>query len=81
MDKELVINVAKNTKSVFTLEEHSVIGGLGSAVMECLSEEYPCKVTRIGINDVFGESGPAGELIKKYGLDGQSVYEKVKASL
>ena len=81
LDKELVINVAKNTKSVFTLEEHSVIGGLGSAVMECLSEEYPCKVTRIGINDVFGESGPAGELIKKYGLDGQSVYEKVKASL
>ena len=81
LDKELVINVAKNTKSVFTLEEHSVIGGLGSAVMECLSEEYPCKVTRIGMNDVFGESGPAGELIKKYGLDGQSVYEKVKASL
>ena len=81
LDKELVINVAKNTKRVFTLEEHSVIGGLGSAVMECLSEEYPCKVTRIGINDVFGESGPAGELIKKYGLDGQSVYEKVKASL
>ena len=81
LDKELVINVAKNTKSVFTLEEHSGIGGLGSAVMECLSEEYPCKVTRIGINDVFGESGPAGELIKKYGLDGQSVYEKVKASL
>lgn len=81
LDKELVINAAKNTKSVFTLEEHSVIGGLGSAVMECLSEEYPCKVTRIGINDVFGESGPAGELIKKYGLDGQSVYEKVKASL
>lgn len=81
LDKELVISAAKNKKSVFTLEEHSIIGGLGSAVMECLSEEYPCKVTRIGINDVFGESGPAGELIKKYGLDGQSVYEKVKASL
>ena len=81
LDKELVIKTAKSVKSVFTLEEHSIIGGLGSAVMECLSEEYPCKVTRIGVNDVFGESGPAAELIKKYGLDGQSIYEKVKKSL
>ena len=81
LDKELVVKAAKSTKDVFTLEEHSIIGGLGSAVVECLSEEYPCKVTRIGINDVFGESGPAGELIKKYGLDGQSIYEKVKASI
>ena len=81
LDKELVVKAAKTTKAVFTLEEHSIIGGLGSAVVECLSEEYPCKVTRIGINDVFGESGPAGELIKKYGLDGQSIYEKVKASI
>ena len=81
LDKELVVKAAKATKAVFTLEEHSIIGGLGSAVVECLSEEYPCKVTRIGINDVFGESGPAGELIKKYGLDGQSIYEKVKASI
>lgn len=81
LDKELVVKAAKSTKAVFTLEEHSIIGGLGSAVVECLSEEYPCKVTRIGINDVFGESGPAGELIKKYGLDGQSIYEKVKASI
>ena len=81
LDKELVVKAAKSTKAVFTLEEHSIIGGLGSAVVECLAEEYPCKVTRIGINDVFGESGPAGELIKKYGLDGQSIYEKVKASI
>ena len=81
LDKELVVKAAKSTKAVFTLEEHSIIGGLGSAVVECLSEEYPCKVTRIGINDVFGESGPAGELIKKYGLDAQSIYEKVKASI
>ena len=81
LDKELVVKAAKETGKVYTLEEHSVIGGLGSAVMECLSEEYPCKVTRIGINDVFGESGPAGELIKKYGLDGQSIYEKVKSEM
>lgn len=81
LDKELVVKAAKENGKVYTLEEHSIIGGLGSAVMECLSEEYPCKVTRIGINDVFGESGPAGELIQKYGLDGKSIYEKVKTEL
>jgi len=81
LDKELVVAAAKATGKVVTVEEHSVIGGLGSAVAECLCDEYPCKVTRIGVNDVFGESGPAGELIKKYGLDGQSIYEKVKAVL
>jgi len=81
LDKELVVAAAKATGKVVTVEEHSIIGGLGSAVAECLCEEYPCKITRIGVNDVFGESGPAGELIKKYGLDGQSIYEKVKAAL
>ena len=81
LDKELVVSVAKATGKVFTVEEHSIIGGLGSAVAECLCEEYPCKVTRIGINDVFGESGPAGELIAKYGLDAKSIYEKVKAEM
>ena len=81
LDKELVVSVAKATNRVFTVEEHSIIGGLGSAVAECLCDEYPCKVTRIGVNDVFGESGPAGELIAKYGLDGKSIYEKVKAEM
>ena len=81
LDKELVVNVAKATNRVFTVEEHSIIGGLGSAVAECLCDEYPCKVTRIGVNDVFGESGPAGELIAKYGLDAKSIYEKVKAEM
>jgi len=81
LDKELVVSVAKATNKVFTVEEHSIIGGLGSAVAECLCDEYPCKVTRIGINDVFGESGPAGELIAKYGLDAKSIYEKVKAEM
>ncbi len=81
LDKELVVNVAKATNKVFTVEEHSIIGGLGSAVAECLCDEYPCKVTRIGVNDVFGESGPAGELIAKYGLDAKSIYEKVKAEM
>ena len=81
LDKELVVKVAKEIGKVYTIEEHSIIGGLGSAVMECLSEEYPTKVTRIGVNDVFGESGPAAELIAKYGLDAKSIDEKVKSDL
>ena len=79
LDKELVISAAKATGKVVTVEEHSVIGGLGSAICDVLSEEAPTKVMKIGVNDVFGESGPAVELIKKYGLDADSIYEKVKA--
>ena len=79
IDKELVVVAAKETRKVVTVEEHSVIGGLGSAICDVLSEEAPTKVLKIGVNDVFGESGPALELIKKYGLDADSIYEKVKA--
>ena len=79
IDKELIVSAAKETGKVVTVEEHSVIGGLGSAVCDVLSEEAPTKVLKIGINDVFGESGSALELIKKYGLDSDSIYEKVKA--
>ena len=78
LDKELVIEAAKATGKVVTVEEHSVIGGLGSAVADVLSENAPTRMMKIGVNDVYGESGPALELIKKYGLDGQSIYEKVK---
>lgn len=78
LDKTLVIASALKTKRVVTVEEHSVIGGLGSAVCDALSENAPTKVMKIGINDVFGESGPALELIKKYGLDAQSIFEKIK---
>ncbi len=78
IDEELVVAAAKKTGKVVTVEEHSVIGGLGSAVCDVLSEKAPTKVMKIGVNDVFGESGPALELIKRYGLDGQSIYEKVK---
>lgn len=81
IDEELVVAAAKETGKVVTIEEHSVIGGLGSAVCDVLSEKAPTKVMKIGINDVFGESGPALELIKKYGLDGDSIYQKVKAFL
>ena len=78
LDEELVIASAKKTGKVVTVEEHSVIGGLGSAVCDCLSENCPTKVMKIGVNDVFGESGPALELIAKYGLDTDSIYNKVK---
>ena len=78
IDRELVIASAKKTGKVVTAEEHSVIGGLGSAVAEVLSEEAPTKMLRIGVEDVFGESGPAKELVAKYGLDGAGIYEKVK---
>lgn len=81
LDRELIVKTAKNVKSIFTVEEHSIIGGLGTAVMECLSEEYPSKVTRIGINDEYGVSGPARELIVKYGLDGNSIYERIKKEM
>ena len=78
LDEELVMASAKKTGKVVVVEEHSVIGGLGSAVCDCLSEKLPTRVMKIGINDVFGESGPAVELVKKYGLDADSIYEKVK---
>lgn len=78
LDEELVLAAAKETGKVVTVEEHSVIGGLGSAVCDVLSEKCPTKVMKIGINDTFGESGPAVELVKKYGLDAESIYAKVK---
>ena len=79
IDKELVVASATKTGKVVTVEEHSVIGGLGSAVAEVLCEEAPTKMIRIGVNDTFGESGPATELIKKYELDAESICKKVKA--
>lgn len=79
LDEELILEAAKETGKVVTVEEHSVIGGLGSAVCEVLSEKLPTPVLKIGVMDVFGESGPAKELIKKYGLDAESIYAKVKA--
>ena len=81
LDEELIIAAAKETGKVVTVEEHSVIGGLGSAVCDCLSANAPTKVLKIGVNDVYGESGPAVELIKKYGLDGESIYKKIKENM
>lgn len=79
LDEELIVAAAKETGKVVTVEEHSVIGGLGSAVCDCLSQKAPTRVMKIGINDVFGESGPAAALLQKYGLDAQSIYQKVKS--
>lgn len=79
LDEELIIRAAQATGKVVTVEEHSVIGGLGSAVCDCLSANAPTKVLKIGVNDVYGESGPAAELIKKYELDGESIAKKVAA--
>lgn len=79
LDEEAVIKAAAKTGKIVTVEEHSVIGGLGSAVCDVVAEKAPARVMKIGINDVFGESGPAKELIKKYGLDAENIYEKVKA--
>ena len=78
IDEDLIARAAKTTGKIVTVEEHSVIGGLGSAVCDVLSEKAPTKVMKIGINDTFGESGPALELLKKYGLDTDGIYEKIK---
>ena len=78
LDKELVVAAAKETGKVVTVEEHSVIGGLGSAVCDTLAQKAPTQVMKIGMNDTFGESGSAVELLKKYKLDAESIYEKIK---
>ena len=81
LDEEAVIKAAEKIGKLVTVEEHSVIGGLGSAVCDVVAQKAPAKVLKIGINDVFGESGPAVQLIKKYGLDSESIYEKIKTFL
>ena len=81
LDEKLVLASAAKTGKVVTIEEHSVIGGLGSAVCDVLSEKQPTKVMKIGINDVYGESGPAVKLLEKYGLDAAGIYAKIKAWL
>ena len=78
LDEELIVAAAKETGKVVTVEEHSVIGGLGSAVCDALAEKCPVPVKEIGVQDVFGESGPAAALLAKYKLDGEGVYEQVK---
>lgn len=82
LDEEIILAAAKKTGRIFTVEEHSVIGGLGSAVAEVLADNgCSVKLTRIGMQDVFGESGPAKELLHKYKLDAEGIAEQIKAGL
>jgi len=81
LDEEIVIKAAKETGKIVTVEEHSVIGGLGSAVCDVLSEKCPTSVLKIGMKDKFGESGSAGQLVHKYLLDGEGIYSQIKDSL
>lgn len=77
IDREMIVKCAKETKRIITVEDHNIIGGLGSSVCEVLAEEYPCKVERMGIMDTFGESGKAEELLKYYKIDSMAIINKV----
>ena len=79
IDKEIIVKCAKETKKIITVEDHSIIGGLGSAICEVLAEEYPTKVTRLGIKDTFGKSGNATELMHYYEIDSEAIYNAVKS--
>ena len=77
IDKDTIIKCAKETKKLITVEDHNIIGGLGSAICEVLAEEFPAKVTRLGINDTFGKSGNAVELMKYFGIDSEAIIKAV----
>jgi len=81
IDKDIIIKAAKETKGIITVEEHNIIGGLGSAVAEVLAENYPTLMTRIGTMDTFGESGEANQLLEKYGLNVANIVNKAKEIL
>ncbi len=78
IDKDIIINAAKKTGLILTVEEHSVIGGLGSAVADVLAENYPAKMVKIGVNDEFGHSGPAVDLLKEFGLCAENIVNKAR---
>ena len=81
IDKDILVTAAKETGAIVTAEEHSIIGGLGSAVSEALAEEYPVPVVKLGVNDSFGKSGPALELLKIFGLDAENIVIKAKKAI
>ncbi len=80
IDSELILKAAKETKFIVTVEEHSVIGGLGAAVEDVLCSTYPTKIVKIGVNDVFGHSGPAVDLLKEFGLSAENIVNTVMAN-
>ncbi|MAH42856.1 transketolase [archaeon] len=77
IDKNIIIKCAKETKYLFTIEDHSIVGGLGSAISEILTDEYPKRVVRIGLNDIFPESAPPADLYEKYGLSSGQIAKRV----
>ena len=81
LDEDIIVKAATETKKIFTVEEHSIIGGLGSAVCDVVCEKCPVPVYKIGMRDKFGESGPAVELLHKYELDAEGIYKQVKEQL
>ena len=81
IDRDMIVKCAQETHHVFTIEDHSVIGGLGSIVSDVLSEEYPTKVVKIGLNDVFPESAPPADLYEKYGLSSNQISKRVVSEL
>lgn len=81
LDRDIVIKAAKETGCIVTAEEHNVIGGLGSAVADVVCEEYPVPVVRLGVEDTFGHSGPAVDLLKEFGLDAEHIAEKAKKAI
>ena len=81
LDEELIINSAKKTGAVVTAEEHNVIGGLGGAVCEVLSEKHPTPVLRVGVEDKFGKSGKVPVLLEEYGLTAANIAAKAKAAV
>jgi len=81
LDEEIIVKAAKETKKIFTVEEHSIIGGLGSAVCDVLCEKCPAPVYKIGMRDKFGESGPALDLLHKYELDAEGIYKQIKGNM
>ena len=78
IDKELIIKCAKETKKLISIEDHNIIGGLGSAISEVLTDEYPTKLIRLGIKDIFGKSGKAGELMKYFGITSEEIIKELE---
>ena len=80
-DEEIIINAAKDTKFILTCEEHSVIGGLGQIVASVTAQSYPTKVIKLGINDIFGQSGTPSELLEEYGLTKENIVNTIKENI
>ena len=81
IDREIIIKAAKETKRIITVEDHSIIGGLGTAVCEVICDEYPMKVTRMGVKDKFGESGKWDELMHQYKIDAEAIKEEIRKKI